>query len=46
MTEEKKPFYLGLMDLVKAFDTTPRLRLFQKLKKTGVQGKMFRVIRN
>ena len=46
VTEEKKPFYLGLMDLVKAFDTTPRLRLFQKLKKTGVQGKMFRVIRN
>ena len=46
VTEEKKPFYLELMDLVKAFDTTPRLRLFQKLKKTGVQGKMFRVIRN
>ena len=46
VTEEKKPFYLELMDLVKAFDTTPRLRLFQKLNKTGVQGKMFRVIRN
>ena len=45
-TEEKRPLYLGLMDLIKAFDTVPRLRLFKKLKKTGVQGKMFRVIKN
>ena len=44
--EEKKPLYLGLMDLVKAFDTVPRKRLFKKLKKTGVKGKMFRVIKN
>ena len=34
------------MDLEKAFDTVPRSRLFKKLRKAGVQGKMFRVIKN
>ena len=44
--EDKRALYLGLMDLVKAFDTVPRRRLFNKLKKTGVQGKMDKVIKN
>ena len=42
----KKPIFLGIMDLVKAFDTVPRAKLFNKLRKTGVQGKMYRVIKN
>ena len=43
----KRPLYLCLMDLEKAFDTVPRNRLFSKLRcKAGVQGKMFRVIKD
>ena len=34
------------MDLAKAFDTVPRDRLFRKLWKAGIRGKMYRVIKD
>ena len=40
------PLFLEFMDLMKAFDTVPRAKLFNKLRKTGVQGRMYRVIKN
>ena len=44
--KDKKPLYLGLIDLAKAFDSVPRNKLFKKLRKTGVKGKMHRVIKD
>ena len=44
--KDMAPMLLGFMDLTKAFDTVPRAKLFNKLKKTGVKGKMYRVIKN
>ena len=41
-----QPLYYAFMDLVKAFDTVSRARLFKKLKRAGVQGKMYRVIKD
>ena len=35
----KHPLYLAFMDLIKAFDTVPRQRLFRKLRQAGVKGK-------
>ena len=43
---DKKPLYMGLIDLTKAFDSVPRNKLFKKLGKAGVTGKMHRVIRD
>ena len=42
----KKPFYLCFLDLKEAFDTVLRDILFNKISKTGVRGKMLRVIQN
>ena len=42
----KHPLYLAFMDLIKAFDTVPRQRLFRKLRQAGVKGKMYRVIKD
>ena len=42
----KAPLYLCFLDLRKAFDTVLRNILFKKLCKSGVRGKMFRVIQN
>ena len=46
VAKNKCPLYLGLMDLSKAFDTVPRKRLFQKLWRAGIRGKMYRVIKD
>ena len=43
---DKKPLYMGLIDLAKAFDSVPRHKLFKKLGKAGVVGKLHRVIRD
>ena len=39
----RHPLYYAFMDLVKAFDMVPRGKLFKKLKRAGVRGKMFGV---
>ena len=44
--KNKRPLYLCLMDLAKAFDTVPRKRLFEKLWRAGIRGKMYRVIKD
>ena len=44
--KDKRPLYLGLIDLAKAFDSVPRRKLFKKLWNTGVKGKMYRVIKD
>ena len=44
--KDKKPLYMGLVDLTKAFDTVPRTKLFKKMGKAGVLGKMYRVIKD
>ena len=46
VSKEKCPLYLCLMDLAKAFDTVPRDKLFKKLWRAGIRGKMFRVIQD
>ena len=43
---DKRPLYMGLIDLAKAFDTVPREKLFKKVGKAGVRGKMLRVIKD
>ena len=43
---ERQPIYYAFMDLVKAFDMVPRSKLFKKLRQAGVQGKMYRVIKD
>ena len=45
-SQGKCPLYLCLMDLTKAFDTVPRDKLFKKLQKAGIRGKMYRVIKD
>ena len=42
----KAQLYLCFLDLKKAFDTVSRNILFKKLYRSGVRGKMFRVIQN
>ena len=37
---------MDFMDLTKAFDTVPRQKLYRKLWKVGVQGKMYGVIKD
>ena len=44
--KDKRALYMGLIDLAKAFNTVPRAKLFMKLGKAGVRGKMHRVIRD
>ena len=34
------------MDLAKAFDTVPRYKLFRKLRRAGIRGKIYRVIKD
>ena len=46
LSKNKCPLYLCLMDLAKAFDTVPRDQLFIKLWRAGIQGKMYRVIKD
>ena len=43
---DKRPLYMWLIDLAKAFDTVHRSKLFKKLGKAGVRGKLHRVIRD
>ena len=38
-TKNKLPFYIGFMDLTKAFDTVSRGKLSRKLWRAGVKGK-------
>ena len=40
------PLYLAFMDLSKAFDRVPRDKLFKKLWKAGVTGKIYKVIKD
>ena len=43
---KKKALYYAFMDLRKAFDTVPRRKLFQKLRRAGVTGNMLAVIKD
>ena len=45
-TGENQLLYYAFMDLTKAFDTVSREKLFKKLWFLGVQGKMYRVIKD
>ena len=42
--KDKRPLYLALLDLTKAYDKVVRMKLFRKLKKTGAQGRIYNVI--
>ena len=44
--KEKTPLMLAFVDLVKAFDTVPREKLFRKLSQAGVKGKMYRATKD
>ncbi len=43
---KKKRLYCGFIDYKKAFDFVDRASLWRKLLDTGVDGKIFRIIRN
>ena len=38
--------YYAFMDLTKAFATAPKYKLFKKQRFVGIQGKMYRVIKD
>ena len=44
--KEKTALYFGFMDLAKAFDTVPRNKLYKKIWKLGIKGKIYRVIKD